>query len=294
MQPLRDALIADRFGRCARRLRAPVPGMSSPAVRALVMLAAAVFAPVAGAQVPGSGLEVVEREVVRTVDGCDREATRCSDIVLRYPEIVAAPTSWAREGLPEVIRSLLGGSVLGEFGEATQGLDAMFEEFAAEERAFREEFPEFEMSWSVERTVSIPFADGRVVSLLLDEYSYLGGAHPNTMQLYRSYDLRTGEPVSLNAIFSPAALAELERLAEAAFRRARGVPPGASLEEEGFWFEGGQFSLNDNWAIVDGGLLFYYNSYEVASYAAGPTEVRLPAALIAPLALPGSLLSTDS
>jgi hypothetical protein len=129
---------------------------------------------------------------------------------------------------------------------------------------------------------------------MLDEYSYLGGAHPNTARTYRSYDLQTGEPITLNAIFSPAALAEVEHLAEVDFRRARGVPPGASLEEEGFWFEEGQFALNDNWAIVDDGLLFYYNPYEVAAYAAGPTEVVVSAPDVARLALPGSPVGTDS
>lgn len=275
-------------GRLAERA-----GARCVAVAALMLTAPAVQPAVRG-QVTTGGLQTAEREIVRTVDGCDAGATGCSAMVLRYPEIVAGPTPWAREGLPELIRSLLGGSLFGDPDTPPQALDAIFAEFAAEERAFREELPELEVSWSVERTVSIPYADERVISLMLDEYSYLGGAHPNTMRLYRSYDLRSGDRITLNALFSPAALAELERLGEADFRRARGIPPGSSLEEAGFWFEAGQFSLNDNWAVVDGGLVFHYNAYEVTSYAAGPTEVRIPRALVSGLALPGTPLSSDS
>ncbi len=34
--------------------------------------------------------------------------------------------------------------------------------------------------------------------------------------------------------------------------------------------------MNDNFAVIAEGVLFYFNPYETASYAAGPTELLVP------------------
>lgn len=70
--------------------------------------------------------------------------------------------------------------------------------------------------------------------------------------------------------------ADLNRIAEKEFRKVREMKPEESLEDAGFWFENNKFSLNDNFAITEEGLIFYFNSYKVAApYAAGPTEIVL-------------------
>jgi hypothetical protein len=40
-------------------------------------------------------------------------------------------------------------------------------------------------------------------------------------------------------------------------------------------FENDQFFLPDNFAIVEEGITFFYNSYEIAPYAMGATELIL-------------------
>jgi hypothetical protein len=102
--------------------------------------------------------------------------------------------------------------------------------------------------------------------------------------------MSSGDRVRLYELFTPAGLAEIERLAEGAFRRSRGVPPRASLQAEGFWFENDQFVLSENWAVSAAGLVFYYNAYEVAAYAAGPTEIRIAWPELEGLARPDALI----
>jgi hypothetical protein len=34
--------------------------------------------------------------------------------------------------------------------------------------------------------------------------------------------------------------------------------------------------LNDNFAVAKRGIIFYFNSYEIAPYAMGPTELLIP------------------
>jgi hypothetical protein len=50
----------------------------------------------------------------------------------------------------------------------------------------------------------------------------------------------------------------------------------ADLKQAGFSFPGGNFALPENFGFASDGLIFYYNSYDIAPYYFGPTEVRIP------------------
>ena len=41
-------------------------------------------------------------------------------------------------------------------------------------------------------------------------------------------------------------------------------------------FAKNSIKMNDNFAVIAEGVLFYFNPYEIASYAAGPTELLIP------------------
>jgi len=54
------------------------------------------------------------------------------------------------------------------------------------------------------------------------------------------------------------------------------LKPDENLEEAGFWFNEGNFKLNDNFLITTDGLKFFFNSYEIGPYAIGTTELLIP------------------
>lgn len=56
-------------------------------------------------------------------------------------------------------------------------------------------------------------------------------------------------------------------------------------------FENGTFRLNNNFGILQTGLIFCFNPYEVGSYAAGSPMVFIPYAEIAGLIRPDGILS---
>ena len=89
---------------------------------------------------------------------------------------------------------------------------------------------------------------------------------------YQSFYLKTGEKI---VIGDSTVLKQLTTIAEKEFRRMRNIPDGEPLSKAGYWFENDEFYLNDNFAIVDDGLIFYFNSYEIAPYALGPAEIFL-------------------
>ena len=92
---------------------------------------------------------------------------------------------------------------------------------------------------------------------------------------YINIDTRTGARIDDDDLFIAGFREELYRLGEGAFRRARGLGPDESLSEAGFWFDENRFALNDNMGITRGGLVFYFNDYEIAPHALGPTAVFL-------------------
>ena len=144
--------------------------------------------------------------------------------------------------------------------------------------------------WFVEIRLSVIHQDRRLISFEFAEQTYSGGAHPNSATRYASYDLADGRRLSLDDLLIGGLSSQLNEIAERRFRRLYGVPQGRSLADAGFWFEEDEFTLNDNFAVTESGLLFYFNPYEVAAYVVGPTGLRLPLEELDDLVLPGGPL----
>lgn len=72
----------------------------------------------------------------------------------------------------------------------------------------------------------------------------------------------------------------LKQLAEKAFRQYHKLSVDANLDDAGFFFENGVFSLPANMALTENGLMLLYNPYEVAAYALGETRLFIPYAEI--------------
>ena len=79
----------------------------------------------------------------------------------------------------------------------------------------------------------------------------------------------------LKNIFKPNFEEELRKLGEDQFRLVRDLSQDEDLGEAGFWFDDNKFSLNDNFALTEDGIRFFYNSYEIAPYALGTTDITI-------------------
>ena len=131
----------------------------------------------------------------------------------------------------------------------------------------------FSMPWSLETEGKVLFQNDKLVSVQLHQYSYTGGAHPNTYSTVWMFNKSSNEPLEWQDL--GVKKDTLEVIAERAFRKTAEIPVGQSLEDAGF-FEGEEFSLPQNYGLVEDGLLLYYNTYEIAPYVFGPTEVVIP------------------
>ena len=160
-----------------------------------------------------------------------------------------------------------------------QDLTALMNAFLADYEEFMSEDPAFVMPWSIEVEGQVLFENKHLISVALHQYTYTGGAHPNTYTSIYMMDKENGKPLQL--VDLQTASDTLLAIAEAAFRTEVEIGPEESLAEAGF-FEGEDFHLPANYALVEEGLMLYYNTYEIAPYVFGATEVLIPRANLAP------------
>lgn len=111
--------------------------------------------------------------------------------------------------------------------------------------------------------------------------SYTGGAHGNQTDTYATYDLLTGEVLSLDDLLKPGFSGKLIALAEAALRREYDLEEDQPLSDGPLFSN--EFQLNDNWFLVPEGLGFSYVPYEIGPYAAGFIRPVVPFFELAPL-----------
>ena len=137
-----------------------------------------------------------------------------------------------------------------------------------------QQIPNNSMGWTLNRSVDMLHMNN-VITYSVTEISALGGAHPNTTVTIVNRDAETGLLLEMDDFLLDDAREKLMQKVETAFRNANNLSPDASLTEAGFWFEEG-FKLPENYGLVDDGVLFYYNTYEVAPYAMGKTDFVIP------------------
>jgi hypothetical protein len=132
--------------------------------------------------------------------------------------------------------------------------------------------------WSVDISNSINESHKEYIHLALSGWSYMGGAHGNGETFDVLIDRKTGRVLRLEDFFTD--ISELTAIAEAIFRKDQELDADTDLGEAGFWFEDGEFLLNENFSFNGETLEFAYNPYEIAPYAAGMISLSIPRAKI--------------
>ncbi|MFT6872902.1 MAG: hypothetical protein ACJAVN_001914 [Roseivirga sp.] len=203
----------------------------------------------------------------------DSLSNQCASFFVEYPIITGMLSPAATKRINENIKSSIFDYAF--VSDKPENFQSLIEEISSEYTKILSEFPDYKASWSMEVNSDIIYQDSSYISVASTIFSYTGGAHPNAYQVYRSYDLQTGEPITLSDILIPGFEDQLNEMAEIEFRMLKEIPPSQALKVKGYFFEGDKFTLNDNFAIINKSLIFYFNQFEIAPYAVGPTELEL-------------------
>ena len=98
-----------------------------------------------------------------------------------------------------------------------------------------------------------------------------GGAHPVSTTSFMNFNPVTGDEVKLSDLFLSGTLDQLTDKITSAVASSHGVRTLADLQELGY----DNIGTPQEYLIGKDSITFYYNVYEIAPYAMGPTEVRL-------------------
>lgn len=128
------------------------------------------------------------------------------------------------------------------------------------------------------------YRTGSLISIAADYYSYLGGAHPNTVYFSWNYDLDSGVFLSIPELATdPQAftLAVADMIEVQAGERFASEPEYEGLSISDIYWDNYRETIekwgSDYAASFDAdGLTVIFSAYELASYANGPQEFHIP------------------
>ncbi|MDW7690516.1 DUF3298 domain-containing protein [Flammeovirgaceae bacterium SG7u.111] len=207
------------------------------------------------------------KEVVRTIPDCD-EYQDCTSVKLKFPKISSG--LHADRINEDILKSVAQG--IRPENEDKTSVDELVSEFFNSYKEFAEKFPDTSYGWYHEVECEVSRLDSKVLALTYSVSSFTGGAHPNSNTLYYNYDLTTGEVIELKDMLKTADKAKLDEAVGTAFKKMKGIDTEVDLTEllRGYV---DKFEANDNFLLKDDGVVFYYNSYEIAPYSEGPSKV---------------------
>ncbi len=197
----------------------------------------------------------------------------CATFVVDVPELTggdSAVTKSVNHSVQSYILSTVGANESLPFIVA---MDSAALHFIEDFKQMQQENPDFPMGFAMEIKGATPMLTTKVATMHLEGYSFMGGAHPNPFTTILSYDLLNGgKALTINALVADTNA--IRSMLEAGYKEAKGMKPEADIREL-LYPELSQLPMPANVAVLPQGIIFYYNAYEVAAYAIGPTEIIL-------------------
>lgn len=202
--------------------------------------------------------------------GFDQDTTK---INIRYPSLSEVP-------LKDSVQKAILDGIIGS-DSISKTLEDYANSFIADYASFYKEEFSNHFPWEMNIDVAVATNTENYFCIVANEYEYMGGAHPNGYVIYSNFDRATGSLVGLGSIFENDTKEKLTSIAEKLFRTQQNIDDSTTLADAGYFTlveegEEGKFFLNQNFLIEKNGIRFYYNKYEMAPYAAGPSEVFIP------------------
>jgi len=131
--------------------------------------------------------------------------------------------------------------------------------------------------------------DSSLTTIEINEISVEPGKSGKTTTThFINWNTKKSRSIKLNDILIDNYSDELNKIAEAIFRKNEKLDANASLD--GYSFKGGQFALNNNFLITPIGLKFLYNNGEAKPASYGPVVLFIPYSQILQLLRPNTVI----
>jgi hypothetical protein len=198
---------------------------------------------------------------------------QCPEITIKIP--IAKEVPIVADSINKKVFSVLKKIIyFGEKPYAATNYKELTAAFIGSYEKLQKEFPNDNFGWEAKVEGSIKYQSENILNIEIDHYTYTGGAHGYQGLRSLLFDPNSGASISTTDLFIDKVA--FTAFAEKKFRAKYKIPINKSINSTGLMFENEIFSLPQNIFYTDQGLLLYYNTYEVASYAEGTKEILLP------------------
>ncbi|MCD4772613.1 MAG: DUF3298 and DUF4163 domain-containing protein [Bacteroidales bacterium] len=129
-------------------------------------------------------------------------------------------------------------------------------------------------NWEKKKEMNIYYNENYILTLSFTNYAYTGGAHGLWMKKFVILDLKKGIIIKLDNIFKSNYKAEIKEILNTKLRQKYAIKENEKLTDAGFFDD--EINISKNYYVNKDGVGFYYNNYEIASYATGQTDIFIP------------------
>lgn len=127
--------------------------------------------------------------------------------------------------------------------------------------------------WESYLYANVKYNDNNILCLEIGGYYYMGGAHGNSYAEFITFDKQNNKFVTLKDILNLGTEKQVaEKLLKALLNQVE-VETLDDLQNEGFSTE--YIKPTENFYLTPKAIVFHYNPYEIAPYAAGAPEISL-------------------
>lgn len=200
--------------------------------------------------------------------------SKCPEVTINYVEIIGDEE--VSEKINKKIKKFIYSSLL--MGEDTIPTAKSIQEaatgFIEVYNADKAQFPDMAGEYFAEISVTEIYTSKEHLCFEMRQYLFTGGAHGYGTTSFLNIDPQTGEELTSNQLFKNNK--EFTAFAEKQFRAEKKIAKDHSINENGFWFENDEFYLPESVGFTQDSIIFVYNQYDIASYADGPIELKIP------------------
>ena len=208
---------------------------------------------------------------IRSSSSCTVDSNFCAKVQLYYPLAIEGKKTTLKRINDTILKHL--SKPLSYFSSLDEKKDSSLEALS---KIFFEEYETLVdgksrtgTPWIIEVRGELIQNNRKWVTIELVSHSYYGGANANAQTTFLNFDKSTGATLELMDVVSDySGFSEVVK--KNYFDR---IPNSQDDDADSFFTEVIDFDLPENFAMLEDGILFYYNTYEIAPYKVAPNAL---------------------
>lgn len=212
-----------------------------------------------------------------TSEPCEKD--KCTRVTIEVPNATGEPAiaDSINNGIFKVVRSIV---YFGEKPTDTKSYNEMMVSFIQSYDEMKRKFPDEAIAWEAKIKGSVDYETDSLINVKINNYMFVGGAHGYEGDRSLFFDPETGKTLQTEDLFTD--IPGLTALAETKFRDKYKIAKGKPINSTGLFFPDEAFILPSNIFFKEDGILLFYNSAEIGSFADGQKELLIPYSEAAP------------